>query len=103
MAVNDELDNIGTGLEQAIGSLARGGRLVVLSYHSLEDRLVKRYLRREASNCICPPETPVCVCGHKATIRLISRRASRPKEAEVLKNPRSRSARLRTAERLTPA
>ena len=103
IAVNNELGNIEAALEQATGLLAPEGRLVALSYHSLEDGLVKRYLRREASDCICPPETPVCICGHKATLRLISRRARRPTEQEVLRNPRSRSARLRTAERLAPA
>ena len=103
IAVNDELGNIEAGLEQARGLLAPEGRLVALSYHSLEDGAVKRYLRRESSDCICPPETPVCICGHKATLRLISRRARKPTDREVVGNPRSRSVRLRVAERLAPA
>ena len=103
IAVNDELGNIEAGLEEARGLLAPEGRLVALSYHSLEDGAVKRYLRRESSDCICPPETPVCICGHKATLRLISRRARKPTDREVVGNPRSRSVRLRVAERLAPA
>jgi 16S rRNA (cytosine1402-N4)-methyltransferase len=103
IAVNGEIDNIRPGLEQAIRVLAPGGRAVVISYHSLEDRLVKQSFRREASDCICPPETPECVCGHVATIRLVNRKVVRPTAAEVDRNPRSRSARLRAAERLSPA
>ena len=103
IAVNGEIDNIRSGLEQAIGVLAPGGRVVTISYHSLEDRLVKGWFRREASDCICPPETLECVCGHVATIRLVNRKVRRPTEAEVDRNPRSRSARLRAAERLSPA
>ena len=103
IAVNGEMDNIRPGLEQAIRVLAPGGRVVTISYHSLEDRLVKEWFRREASDCICPPETLECVCGHVATIRLVNRKVRRPTEAEVDRNPRSRSARLRAAERLSPA
>lgn len=100
MAVNGELDNIREGLEQAIGVLRSGGRLVAIGYHSLEDGLVKRVLRREASDCVCPPGLPECVCDHRAAIRLISRRVIRPTREEVRANPRSRSARMRVAERL---
>ena len=98
MAVNGELDNLRRGLEAAIKVLATGGRLVVISYHSLEDRLVKNTLRREASDCICPPTTPECVCGHTASIVLVNRRVIRPTRAEVQDNRRSRSARMRVAE-----
>ena len=100
MAVNQELDNLRQSLEHAIEALATGGRLVVISYHSLEDRLVKGILRREASECICPPETWQCVCDHTATIREVNRRVIKPKAAEVQANPRSRSARMRVAEHL---
>ena len=100
MAVNRELENIREGLEQAIRVLTSGGRLVAISYHSLEDRLVKDTLRREASGCICPPALPECVCGHEATIKTVTRRVARPSPDEVRTNPRSRSARMRVVERL---
>ncbi|MCI0840924.1 MAG: 16S rRNA (cytosine(1402)-N(4))-methyltransferase RsmH [Chloroflexi bacterium] len=99
MVVNGELENIEAGLGQAIQLLERGGRLAVVSYHSLEDRLVKTTLRRESRDCVCPPETPMCVCGHTASVRLVNRKVIRPKEEEIAANPRSRSARLRVAER----
>ncbi len=100
MAVNSEMENLGQGLDHAIEVLATGGRLAVISYHSLEDRLVKRFMRREAASCVCPPETPQCVCGHSPRVRLIGRRAVKPTDAEVQANSRSRSARLRVAERI---
>ena len=100
IAVNQELENMRSGLEQAIQVIGSSGRLVVISYHSLEDRLVKRLLKREASSCICPPGTPECVCGHEARISEITRRVLRPSPEEVRTNPRSRSARMRVAERL---
>ena len=100
MAVNSEFDNLRLGLEQGIQVLRLAGRMVVISYHSLEDRLVKSALRREASDCVCPPGTPVCICGHSATVRLVHRRVIKPTAREVAANPRSRSARLRTAERV---
>ena len=100
IAVNQELLSLEAALPQAYGLLGDLGRLVVLAYHSLEDRLVKQYIRRESRDCICPPKLPVCTCGHKAGLRLVSRGALRPSEDEVAANPRSRSARLRVAERL---
>jgi 16S rRNA (cytosine1402-N4)-methyltransferase len=100
IAVNDELGALEVALPQAIGVLASGGRLAVISFHSLEDRLVKRFLQRESRDCICPPEIPVCRCGHVATVRLVERKPIRPGADEVEANPRSRSARLRLAERL---
>ncbi len=100
IAVNGELDNLRAGLEQALRVLRSGGRLAVISYHSLEDRLVKETFKRESSACICPPETPVCICGHEPTVRLVNRRVIRPSQEERVENPRSRSARLRVAERL---
>lgn len=100
MAVNSELENLRQGLAGAIRVLRRAGRLVVISYHSLEDRVVKTTLRREAADCVCPPRTPVCACGHTAALRLVHRRVIRPAAREVEANPRARSARLRTAERI---
>jgi len=100
IAVNHELDNLETALVQAVKLLGFDGRLVVISYHSLEDRIVKQFMRREASGCICPPETPACVCGHTPTIRMLTKRVVVPTEAEVRANPRARSARLRVAERI---
>jgi len=100
IAVNQELLSLDAALPQAYGLLGDLGRLAVLSYHSLEDRLVKEFVRRESRDCICPPRQPVCTCGHKAGLRPISRGAVRPSPDEVAANPRSRSARLRVAERL---
>jgi 16S rRNA (cytosine1402-N4)-methyltransferase len=103
IAVNQELLHLETALLQAHGLLGFGSRLVVISYHSLEDRIVKNFLRRESQDCICPPGVPVCVCGHRATLRLVARSVVRPSAAEVAANPRARSARLRVAERLPSA
>lgn len=101
IAVNQELDSLEDALPQAHGLLdGAGARLAVISFHSLEDRIVKNYLRRESTDCVCPPRTPQCVCGHVATLRLVTRRAMRPSPAEVAANPRARSARLRAAEAL---
>ncbi len=100
IAVNDELENLESALAQAVKVLGFEGRLVVISYHSLEDRIVKQFMRRESSGCICPPGTPSCVCGHTPTIKLVSRRVVVPSVEEVHANPRSRSARLRVAERV---
>ncbi len=101
IAVNDELAALEAVLPQAVEVLAPGGRLAVISFHSLEDRLVKRFLRRESRDCLCPPESPVCTCDHRATLRVITRKPVRPTADEIAANPRSRSARLRVAERLT--
>jgi len=98
--VNEELRNLETGLEEALSLLGFGGRLVVISYHSLEDRIVKRFMQRESRDCICPPGMPECVCGHTASLRLVNRRVITPSVEEVRRNPRSRSARLRVAERV---
>jgi 16S rRNA (cytosine1402-N4)-methyltransferase len=100
VAVNDELAMLEEALPQAVDVLAPGGRLVVISFHSLEDRLVKRFIRRESRDCVCAPESPVCVCDHHATLRLIGRKPIRPTADEVAVNPRARSARLRVAERV---
>jgi len=103
MAVNGELTSLESALEQANGLLAPGGRLVVISYHSLEDRLVKQFMQRESRDCLCPPEVPRCQCGHRATLKVVTRKAVTPSAAEVEVNPRSRSAKLRAAERLVQA
>ena len=100
VAVNRELEVLPAALEAAVGVLRPGGRLVVLSYHSLEDRIVKRFIATERRGCICPPELPVCVCGRQPRLRPVGPAPQRPGAAEVLANPRSRSARLRCAERL---
>lgn len=101
IATNHELDSLQEFLPQAIQALAPRGRLAVISFHSLEDRIVKQYFRRESSDCICPPEQPVCTCGHKASIKEISRHPIEADEEEKQSNPRARSARLRIAEKLS--
>ena len=100
IAVNEELEALQAGLAAALDLLRPGGRLVVLSYHSLEDRIVKRFFNAERRGCVCPPEAPVCVCGHEPRLRLVTRPSMTPTDAEVEANPRARSARLRAAERL---
>jgi 16S rRNA (cytosine1402-N4)-methyltransferase len=100
IAVNDELTALEAGLEQAVDLLGPAGRVVVIAFHSLEDRIVKGFFREESRECICPPEQPECTCHHRARLRVITRRPIRPTEEEVAQNPRSRSARMRVAERL---
>ena len=100
IAVNDELGALERTLPVAIDLLRPGGRLAVISFHSLEDRIVKRVFRREATDCLCPPKQPVCTCGHVARVRLVTRKPIRATEQEIRANPRSRSARLRVVERL---
>ena len=100
IAVNEELDALQTGLAAAVDLLRPGGRLVVLSYHSLEDRIVKRFFADERRGCVCPPELPVCVCGRNPRLRLVTRPSLTPTPEEIATNPRARSARLRAAERL---
>ncbi len=100
IAVNEELDRIEEVLPQAVSALKSGGRLTIISYHSLEDRIVKEYFHKENRDCICPPKQPICTCGHKATLKIISRKPITPGEAEITANPRARSAKLRIAEKL---
>jgi len=100
IAVNDELDSLATALPQAVALLAPGGRLLVIAFHSLEDRIVKRFMLSESTGCICPPGTLQCVCEHQASLRRLTKKPVRPSEEEVARNPRSRSARLRVAMRL---
>ncbi len=103
MAVNDELGALDGALEGFLDRLAPGGRLVVIAFHSLEDRMVKRRLSAWAGSCACPPGLPVCGCGARARVRVLTRRAVRPLPAEIAANPRARSARLRAGERLREA
>jgi 16S rRNA (cytosine1402-N4)-methyltransferase len=100
IAVNDELGEIEAGLRAALLTLKPGGRMATISFHSLEDRMVKSFFNVESKDCICPPQQPVCTCGHRATLRVITRHVVRPSEEEVAANPRARSARLRVAERV---
>jgi 16S rRNA (cytosine1402-N4)-methyltransferase len=100
IAVNEELDALQEALAAAVDLLRPGGRLVVLSYHSLEDRIVKRFIASERRGCVCPPEVPVCVCGRNPRLRLLTKPSLVPTAAEIAANPRARSARMRAAERL---
>jgi 16S rRNA (cytosine1402-N4)-methyltransferase len=100
IAVNDELGEIEAGLKAALSILKPGGRMATISFHSLEDRMVKSFFNVESKDCICPPQQPVCTCGHRATLQIVTRRPVRPSEAEVAANPRARSARLRVAQKL---
>jgi len=100
IAVNDELECLTEALPQALRLLAPGGHLVITSFHSLEDRLIKEFLRSEARDCLCPPEAPICTCGHRAALGIVTRKPIRPSPDEVTANPRSRSAKLRIAYRL---
>ena len=100
IAVNQELQSLQSGLEQSMHLLSRGGRMALISFHSLEDRLVKQFLRRESKDCICPPEQPICNCGHEASLKILTRHAIVPTEDEVQKNSRARSAHLRAAEKI---
>ncbi|HEX4206614.1 MAG TPA: 16S rRNA (cytosine(1402)-N(4))-methyltransferase RsmH [Ktedonobacteraceae bacterium] len=109
IAVNHELERLETVLPQIVDVLRRqsaicgeqgigGGRMVIIAFHSLEDRIVKEFMRREAKDCICPPKMPVCVCGHKASLRILTPKPLVPTEQEIADNPRARSAKLRAAE-----
>jgi 16S rRNA (cytosine1402-N4)-methyltransferase len=100
IAVNRELERVESVLPQAAAALKSGGRLAVISFHSLEDRIVKEYFRRESRDCICPPRQPVCTCGHKATLKEMSKKPITPGEAEIQANPRARSAKLRVVEKI---
>jgi 16S rRNA (cytosine1402-N4)-methyltransferase len=97
IVVNEELDSLERGLPAALSMLRPGGRVAVVSFHSLEDRIVKRFFAAQARGCVCPPELPVCVCGKEPTLRLVTRKAVRPSPAETAENPRAASARLRVS------
>ncbi|MBN1494137.1 16S rRNA (cytosine(1402)-N(4))-methyltransferase RsmH [Candidatus Peregrinibacteria bacterium] len=98
--VNKELEVLEDALRQAIRILKKHGRLIVISYHSLEDRIVKNVMRDAAKECICPREVPKCICNHKPEISILTKKPIQPEEAEIQQNPRSRSAKMRVAEKL---
>ncbi len=100
IAVNGELTALEAALPQTLDLLAPGGRLAVISFHSLEDRIVKHWMRAEERGCICPPATPVCVCGHAPRLRVLTHHPLEADAAEIAANPRARSAKLRVAERI---
>ncbi len=100
IAVNDELVDVERGIKAAVSLLKPGGRMAVISFHSLEDRLVKQFFREQSKSCICPPDQPVCTCTVQASLRLITRKVVVATPEEVATNPRSRSARLRVAEKV---
>ncbi len=100
IATNDELGSLSTALDAAVKILSPRGRIAVVSYHSLEDRIVKRFFKRESKGCICPPKAPACVCNHKLTLKIITKKIVKPSEEEIKINPRARSAKLRVAERV---
>jgi 16S rRNA (cytosine1402-N4)-methyltransferase len=100
IAVNEELSALSEALPQALAVLASGGRLAVITFHSLEDRVVKTFMARESRDCVCPPEIPVCMCHHRRTLRILTKKPIRPSIEEIKENPRCRSAKLRVATRL---
>ena len=102
ITVNEELDALARGLDAAIRWVRPGGRVVVIAYHSLEDRIVKRRFTAGTAGCVCPPNLPVCACGRVTELRSLARKVVRPSEEEVAANPRARSARLRAVERVAP-
>ncbi len=99
--VNQELERLQTALEKAFTVLKKGGRIAVISYHSLEDRIVKRFFKEKQQNCVCPPELPQCVCGKVSELKMVSRKPILPTAEEIKRNPRARSAKLRVAEKIT--
>ncbi len=99
IVVNEELESLERALPAALSMLRPGGRVAVVSFHSLEDRIVKRFFAAQARGCVCPPELPICVCGKEPTLRLVTRKAVRPSPGETAENPRAGSARLRVAVR----
>lgn len=100
IAVNRELELLEVALPQAVSVLRTGGRLAIITFHSLEDRLVKQFFKEQAQGCTCPPEVPICTCGHQPVLRLVTRRSVTASAEEIAANPRSRSARLRVAEKI---
>ncbi len=100
IAVNNELERLALALRSSLEVLNQGGRLVVISFHSLEDRIVKQFFRAEESSCTCPPKLPICVCGKKSTLRTLTTKPVTPSKKEVMDNPRASSAKLRAAERI---
>ena len=100
IATNKELESIEIALPQAVDLLRKGGRIAVISYHSLEDRIVKRFFKKESKSCLCPPDIPICQCGHKTQIKILTKKIVLPSEEEIKINPRARSAKMRVAEKI---
>lgn len=100
IAVNDEISMLRSSLPQALNILAKNGRCAIISYHSVEDRIVKQFFQTESKNCLCPKDFPVCVCHHAAKVKMITKKPIRPSEKEIQSNPRSRSALLRVCEKI---
>lgn len=103
IATNQELETIAAALPELMGLLAPGGRMAVISFHSLEDRIVKQFFKQESQDCICPPEQPICTCEHTASLTIITRKPIMASKKEIQDNPRSSSARLRAAQKITKA
>jgi 16S rRNA (cytosine1402-N4)-methyltransferase len=103
IAVNEELRTVENSIPKAIQLLKPGGHLAIISFHSLEDRIVKTIFRQESTDCICPPKQPICTCNHKASIRLANKKPIEPTETEKENNPRARSAKLRVVKKLRMA
>jgi 16S rRNA (cytosine1402-N4)-methyltransferase len=101
--VNRELDVLQEGLRMSLKFLKPGGRIAVITFHSLEDRIVKNFFKTEATDCLCPPDIPQCICGHKASLKILTGKPVTASEEELEQNPRARSAKLRVAEKLKPA
>ncbi|HTA76265.1 MAG TPA: 16S rRNA (cytosine(1402)-N(4))-methyltransferase RsmH, partial [bacterium] len=99
--VNQELEVLKTALKASLSVLKPGGRLAVITFHSLEDRIVKQYFKTESIDCVCPPRIPQCICGHKASVELLTRKPIEASDEEVQQNPRSRSAKLRVVQKLS--
>ena len=100
IAVNDELQPLEKAIQDFVDCLAPGGRICIITFHSLEDRIVKRCLKTLENPCICPPRAPICTCGRKPSVKVLGKGAIQPSEEETERNPRARSAKLRVAEKL---
>jgi len=100
IATNNELDNLKKALPQAVNLLAKKGRVVIVSYHSLEDRIVKHFFKKESRDCLCPPELPVCRCDHRTSLKIITKKIIKPSAKEIEKNSKARSAKMRVAEKI---
>ncbi|KKQ54602.1 MAG: Ribosomal RNA small subunit methyltransferase H [Parcubacteria group bacterium GW2011_GWA2_38_13] len=100
IAVNDELGNLEISLSDSIQLLRKDGRIAVISYHSLEDKIVKEFFKKESRNCLCAPQIPQCVCAHKASLKIITKKPIIPGNEEIARNPRARSAKLRVAQKI---
>jgi 16S rRNA (cytosine1402-N4)-methyltransferase len=100
IAVNNELEVLEEGLENSIKAVCTGGRIAIITFHSLEDRIVKQFFKRESTDCICPTEQPFCTCSHQAVLKMITKKALKPSQEEIADNPRSRSAKMRVAEKI---